>query len=79
MDKYEKRKQQRLQEHEEILLAKKRNVEIDSPIEGIVEELEPESEAFVRQMLDKQGTNVTDESLIKELGSRVADVIRSVK
>jgi transcription initiation factor IIE alpha subunit len=45
----------------------------------VVDEFETEAEAFVVAMLEKQGTNITDESLIKELGSRVADVIRSVK
>jgi hypothetical protein len=44
----------------------------------VVNELEPESESFVKKMLKAEGIKVTD-SLVKELGSRVADVIRSVK
>jgi hypothetical protein len=54
--------------------------EQDSSTTGHAEVVDEfETEAFVVAMLEKQGTNITDESLIKELGSRVADVIRSVK
>lgn len=57
-------------------MARRKVEEHDAP--EVVNELEPQSEDFVRRMLELQGTEVTD-SLLKELGSRVADVIRSVK
>ena len=57
-------------------MARRKVEEHDAP--EVVNELEPQSEDFVRRMLELQGTEVTD-SPLKELGSRAADVITSVK